>query len=403
MSVIFLSNLFLENQKISIENNSKGNIQYAANTLQWNFVKGIVENLDSKLEIINAPLVGSYPLYYKKILLKKSYEIYNKTTSITSVAYINLAIFKNLFIKKALQKQIKLYFNNNNNKDCHIIVYGMLAPWVLAAIDVKKKYPNIKLCLIVPDLPEHFGDNKSKIQNLRKKIQPDLYKYIPLFDTFVFLTSEMAKHFEIKNKPWIVIEGMVNPEETFVKIDANISNKKIILYTGTLAERYGILDLLESFSQIEGKDFELWICGAGDTEGIIKLKAEKDNRIKYWGLLPREQILDLQRKATVLINPRNAEGEYTKYSFPSKIMEYMLSGTPCIVKALPGIPIEYYNYLYVVENNDILSLKNKIVEVCNKEKDELIEFGKLAQGFVLNEKNYSVQTKKMIEMLKLNN
>jgi phage host-nuclease inhibitor protein Gam len=59
--------------------------------------------------------------------------------------------------------------------------------------------------------------------------------------------------------------------------------------------------------------------------------------------------------------------------------------------------------LYLVENNDILSLKNKIVEVCNKEKDELIEFGKLAQGFVLNEKNYSVQTKKMIEMLKLNN
>jgi glycosyltransferase involved in cell wall biosynthesis len=128
----------------------------------------------------------------------------------------------------------------------------------------------------------------------------------------------MSKHFKIENKPWVVIEGMVNPEEIDLSNSTEKSNKKIVLYTGTLAKRYGILDLLDAFVEIEDVNFELWICGAGDTEDQIKLTSKQDKRIKFLGLLPREQILNLQRSATVLVNPRNAEGEYTKYSISIK-------------------------------------------------------------------------------------
>lgn len=58
--------------------------------------------------------------------------------------------------------------------------------------------------------------------------------------------------------------------------------------------------------------------------------ATKDRRIQYLGSIPHDEILQLQRTASLLVNPRTPEGIYTKYSFPSKTMEYLASGTPTL-------------------------------------------------------------------------
>ena len=41
------------------------------------------------------------------------------------------------------------------------------------------------------------------------------------------------------------------------------------------------------------------------------------------------------------MNPRSADAEYTKYSFPSKTIEYLATGVPVVMNRLPGIPEEY--------------------------------------------------------------
>ena len=64
--------------------------------------------------------------------------------------------------------------------------------------------------------------------------------------------------------------------------------------------------------------------------------------------------------ATLLINPRFSNEEYTKYSFPSKNMEYMASGTPILTTKLPGMPKEYYEYIYLFEEESIEGMKNKM-------------------------------------------
>lgn len=400
MKIVFLSGLFPANLLKEIEANSKGGIQYAANTLQWNFVLGLNANNDEPVHLITAPLIGSFPFFYKKILIKKKEFTLNKKTDNISVGYCNLAVIKNYFIKKSLLKELKCWVKKNPEEEKIIVIYGMHAPWVLAGVKIKEKYPDVKICLIVPDLPEFMSNSKSVIFKLRTYFLPNLYPYLSMFDAFVFLTDKMAKHFNVKDKPWITIEGMVNPDEINAHLSSKKAEKKIILYSGTLAERYGILDLLAAFGKIIDRDYELWICGSGNTGGAIKAKAIVDNRIKFLGLLPREAVLELQRKATVLVNPRNSDGEYTKYSFPSKIMEYLLSGTPCIMKPLPGIPNEYNKYIFFVQGNDINSFKNRIQEVCCLDISELKRIGESAQKFVLEKKNYKVQTKKMTDLFK---
>ena len=88
-------------------------------------------------------------------------------------------------------------------------------------------------------------------------------------------------------------------------------------------------------------DVELWICGSGDAKDIIEDEAQKDSRIKYFGLVDSQTALKMQHQATILVNPRTSDGEYTKYSFPSKNMEYMVSGTPVLTTDLPGMPKEH--------------------------------------------------------------
>ena len=56
----------------------------------------------------------------------------------------------------------------------------------------------------------------------------------------------------------------------------------------------------------------------------------------------------LQKTADVLVNPRLNEGEYTKYSFPSKTMEYLSTGRPVVCYKLDGIPDEYDKHLMEV-------------------------------------------------------
>lgn len=69
---------------------------------------------------------------------------------------------------------------------------------------------------------------------------------------------------------------------------------------------------------VKDRDVELWICGSGDSKEAINEATRIDSRIKFFGLVDSETALEMQHKATILVNPRTSEGEYTKYSFPSK-------------------------------------------------------------------------------------
>ena len=70
----------------------------------------------------------------------------------------------------------------------------------------------------------------------------------------------------------------------------------------------------------------------------------------------------LHKRATALINPRKPNSKITRFSFPSKNMEYLSSGTPMIGYKLDGIPSEYYDYFYTIDDSSEKSLRNTIVK-----------------------------------------
>ena len=130
--------------------------------------------------------------------------------------------------------------------------------------------------------------------------------------------------------------------------------------------------------------------------------AEKDSRIVFKGQLPHSEIIDLQKNATVLINPRKNTEEFTKYSFPSKNLEYLASGTPVVAYKLDGIPTEYSEHIQYVLDDSVEALKNAIEHICELPFEERCEIGVNARNFVLNQKNAKMQTKKIIDALSSN-
>ena len=394
MQIGLLFGLFPKELRKEIESKSIGPIQYAADALQWAIVRGLDEYTD--LTLINLPYVGSFPNRYEDSNMA-SFEFSHKTGAKDyNVGFNNFALYK--FYSRYLNAY-KCLSNVFNSKIDVLIIYTIHTPFILAALKAKKNNPNLKICLVAPDLPEFMDGNQSFLKILLKRVEGKILKKALLkIDAFVLLSAYMIEPLKVGLRPWVCVEGIydqkANSDLPVVK-----SSGKNVFYSGTLAARYGILNLLNAFGLIKDPTYNLWICGDGDTKEEIIARSKKDERIKFYGQMPREEVLALQKMATVLVNPRGSEGEFTKYSFPSKTMEYLASGVPSIMHKLPGIPDEYFQYCFVVDREDATGLKEKIIEVCEMEEEKWRSFGSSARQFILNYKTPIMQCEKIYNMI----
>jgi glycosyltransferase involved in cell wall biosynthesis len=397
LRVLFLGCLFDEQEEKSLLKKSKIGLSGAVNTYQWNLIKGLDKILKKPVDIINVLPVGIYPKYFKDLILKTKQWSHLPGAEDLEIGSINIPLLKQIRRAISCRRAIKKWLENSGD-DNYIIIYSTYLPFLQA---VKSLPSTVKITLIVTDLPEYYDLTASSNQMkkyLRAIYNQFIYASLKRIDSFVILTEEMRIPLAIGERPYIVIEGIVNDTLRLHPTEIN-EGKKILLYTGTLNYKFGIMNLLKAFRLIEKEDYELWICGSGEAEKEIISMSKVDRRIKYFGYVTKNEIYELQQKATLLINPRTNDGEYTKYSFPSKTMEYMLSGKPVLMYKLDGIPGEYDQYLYYINGSDPKDIADRIIEICEQPQSELDDFGQKAREFVLKNKNSEIQAKKIIDMI----
>ncbi len=395
--ILLLFGHYPKEQYLDIIQNSKNGIQYAADALQWSLIDGIEQHY-SNFEVVSVPHIGSYPFRYKKICFigkEKCNTTLGKTYNSLSFCNVTLLKIQSRYynIRKYLSKNFQ-----NDPKELTVLIYAITSPFLRAAVNFKKRNPSIKICLIVPDLPQYMSDSKNIFIRIFKKVDGYFIKsYLQKVDSFVLLTEDMKELLPIQGKPYEVVEGIYNPKDDVC--GEKRSSLKNILYTGTLSKRFGVLDLVSAFMMTKNSNYRLIICGEGDTQNEILKMSKIDPRIIFKGILKREEILKMQKESHLLVNPRTPEGEFTKYSFPSKTMEYLASGTPTLLYKLSGIPEEYFNYCFSLEEQGIETLSHKIDEILNKSDEELTNIGKNARDFILEYKNPKNQCAKIINMI----
>lgn len=254
-----------------------------------------------------------------------------------------------------------------------------------------RKIPVISIVTDLPDM-ERRSDLLKKINN----------KLFDKTDAFILLTEQMSDRVNKKKKPYIVLEGHVDanaplPEE---QTPYEISDgKRVIMYAGSLKRIYGIVNLVEGFIKADIPDSELRIYGDGDYREELEQLAEKHANVHYMGIKRNAEIVEEEQKASLLVNPRPTAPEYTKYSFPSKNMEYMVSGTPTLTTRLPGMPEEYYPYVYLLEDETPDGVAGKLREIFAQSFETRRQKAMSARKYVLEHKSNIAQSKKIMEFL----
>ncbi|MBQ7896877.1 MAG: glycosyltransferase [Clostridia bacterium] len=256
---------------------------------------------------------------------------------------------------------------------------------------------------IVTDVPGACVGNVNK-DSSRNPVSAFISKYskesMLNYDGYLLLTKAMNELVNPHNKPYVVIEGHSDiGMSTSENLIENKSSPNVIMYAGGVSKVYGIEMLVNAFKKINPDNWELHIYGKGDYDKELSERSKTEDKIKFGGLLPNSEIVDKQIKAALLVNPRPTDKEYVKYSFPSKTLECMVSGTPLITTALPGMPKEYNDYVYIFDKETEDGFADTLKKVMSLDKEEIHSKGISAKEFALKEKNNVTQAKKFTEFL----
>ena len=405
MKVLFLCGVFAKENEAEIISHANRAVEYSANRFQEKLISGFREQ-GYDCSVLSAPFIGAYPngsniMFFKGF--KESQDQYDYAN------FCNIWGIRNASRASSLKKKVKSFIEDQDDEKM-IVVYSPHTPFLQAAVYAKKKDPRIKIIIVVPDLPQYMNLNSkiSFIYKVGKKY--DIAKFNKLLasvDAFVVLTEPMKEVLKIGNRPSIVVEGIVETDifETNKQKKALLQKEegiKYIVYTGKMNEKFGVKLLVDAFMLLENAEYRLVLCGRGDLEEYIQEQCSKDSRIMALGQVTPDVAQEWVLKADILVNPRPNNEEYTKYSFPSKNVEYLASGNPVAAYMLDGMSEQYKDYINEIHGADAIGLKNTIESIihsdasqnseplffeyarnnlsCNKIADRIVELYKTCKG-----------------------
>lgn len=348
-----------------------------------NLVSGLKNN-GIKLVVVSVPPFNNQNSRKKFIFLKKQ--------EIDNIKYYYLPVINIKFIRPIVFfiSSVFIFLRFLISPRCKGVLFDALKystaclSVIVTKIFVKKTYA------IYTDLPQYLGNS-----NILIKI---MYKVINKSNNFILLSKYMNHKVNKKDKPHIVIEGFYDKED-FKNIIKSPSRNQIrkCMYAGDLSKIHGIERLIQGFIGADLLNTQLYLYGEGDFVPNIMSYARKHSNVIYGGSLSRDSIKIKEVQADLLINNRPSESEFSKYSFPSKTMEYLGSGTPLLMTKLPSIPVEYYPYMFFIDNETIDGVSEALRKVFSFDSEYLFNFGLKAKEFVTNHKNNEVQAKKIID------
>lgn len=253
----------------------------------------------------------------------------------------------------------------------------------------------IPAAVIVTDLPDFF-----KIRSIfdAKMVIWRALSWLVLkgYKKHIFLTMQMND--VVHSKSWIIMEGVVPFDDDKRRPDSH-NKKKVLLYAGGIEKEYGVGLLVKSFIKSVHTGYELHIFGDGEYLESCKSIAKDNHDVKFFGVVSNSEVVEAEREAMILVNPRSGSLDFTKYSFPSKDLEYMCSGTATLCYLLPGMPEEYRDYIIELKGQDEDDMVSEISAALSMSPEKLINIGLRARKFVGDNKNCRIQAKRVIRFV----
>lgn len=381
--------------------------QASARTSQEGLIHGIDSLLDERtiMDTIGIIPYAPYPIYPARYVQQERWQRGEHTIDI-SAGYLNIKYFNYYFREKALIREVKKWgYMQENNRISTVFVYAPTVGKMHAALYLKEKY-KCQIFMIIPDIPENISVGADRIVlTVKHLVKNILDRMMKKADGWILYSEFMAQYYGLKSEDWILVEGVIsnNDINSLEKIQKTHVHNTVLFYCGSLDVCRGIPEILKAFRRISDPKLELWFAGTGQCDGMIKEFSEVDSRIKHLGFISdRMEMLRLVKEADILLHTRDTKTEsLIKYSFPSKLFEYMASGNIVLSVRMLSIPNEYDDHLIYIDELSEEELYQGMNKILSMEYQERRKFGEEARSFIVSSKNSIAQAKKILNLVRL--
>lgn len=269
-----------------------------------------------------------------------------------------------------------------------------------------KKLSNRKDITVFQELTEHPA--VGKMSRLPFYSYKNYFKWAQKIDGVFVMTNALRQSFiayGIKEDKVHVI-NMVVDNKRFDDVNTQKEGKPYIGYCGNASNtKDGVDDLIRAFAIISYKfhDIRLRIIGPKPQLGSINDKLVKElnivDRVDFIGSVPPSAIPQLLVNAQIVALARPSSLQ-NKYGFPSKLGEYLLSGNPVCVTAVGDIPLFLTHKVSALLSpcGDYKAFARNL-EWCLDNFSEAKQIGQRGRAVALQNFNYLIETKKMINII----
>lgn len=124
-----------------------------------------------------------------------------------------------------------------------------------------------------------------------------------------------------------------------------LEGKRFFLNSGALDEKEGLRFIMEAFAAVSGKHDGVYLVLTGNPEKRKKEQALEfarslniEEKLIFTGFLSSDQLVWAYHHAVALLCCRTGT-EFASYGFPTKLAEYLSSGSPVIANGIGDMPI----------------------------------------------------------------
>lgn len=361
------------------------------------FELGTLESLSSEYEVfsLSIPAIEPFPSD-RRLFIKREENVLRSGLKTICVSTLNIPVLKQLWQSCAMYREATRLIRSTGG-ELEIITYNLYPQVGCAAMRLKRRFHK-RVIAVVADLPFDDASERGLISRCLISVYNRITrKNLKRADGYILL-NERAREYISDDAPYTVIEGAVDASEWSEK--QSVSVRRDIIYSGALTEYSGISQLLEAMKLVRHGGIILKVFGDGYLKDEVMRFVQENDNVKYCGCVQNAEMRRLQAQALLLINPRPVDSNIAKYTFPSKLLEYMASGTPVMTSRLNGIRAEYDRYLSYIELVDPVGIAAAIDAFLDSNYDVQLE--KAAQGreFVLQSKSWTEQGKKLVAFVR---
>lgn len=311
-------------------------------------------------------------------------------TPVRLIGFPNVAVLKQLWLGVATFIRLCLWAAGPARRKCRVIYcFNLTVPpgvflWAAARLTASK---------VVVSLNDIGVPGQSVPNGVREKL--DFWfqrRLIPRFDGHVAVADAIMRDFA-PGKPWVRLEGGVTDRQFEGPAGAESIDRRpqvfSALLAGGLEEVNGVRLVLQAAALDATLPIRWVIAGGGPLEALVREAAGRSQNVSYLGFLSTADLAAAYRDADLLLNVRLTRSVNTRYFFPSKLIEYLATGTPVLTTATGHAIEEFGDFVYQLDEETPGALLQAVKHVAGLPAGERRDAANRAREYVHRAKHWN--------------